>query len=206
MADERKKRWLPGPGQALAYLILITFVIAPFESARAMMGGAAAFAGIYALEILAAVFIHEFGHAAAAGILKWRVHLIAIGPIGYHPDRKSFSLKLNRARVDLLGSVSAWPREGKPQIASRAFVAAAGPAANLLAAMVMLGIISKVEMVSKGEALMGSFGIVSLGLALANLVPFKCLSGEKSDGAMIVEFLRQRAKRLISSARRSLEP
>lgn len=62
------------------------------------------------------ILVHEMGHAIAAWSLKYRVHFIAIGNVGFNPERREFMEVKDYSKNEIAGFVQyspQWPLNGR---------------------------------------------------------------------------------------------
>lgn len=129
--------------------------------------------------------IHELGHAAAAVKLGAAILVFAVWGIAYSFTEKRLSTKGGRGH-EIAGYVRyASPAGQKLSLREHAFIAAAGPTANLLTAIPALAC-DQFHTSSIPQGVLTIFAILSAGMAAANLIPF---SG--SDGFILRQYLRR---------------
>lgn len=135
------------------------------------------------------VLVHELGHAAIAVRLGARVSRIVVIPFEYQVERRR--LKLSKpTRQHEVGGFVAYRLDTIMARRKHKLIAAAGPVANILLALAAAGM----GVVAGEETLPGSLttalAILSMGVGLANLVPFK-----GSDGSVLFRFRSARSMR-----------
>lgn len=166
----------------VAIIIVTDFAIDP----QAILLIAVLIAFVY---FIICVFIHEIGHAIAAKLVGWRVHLIAIGSWAFSPRRKKiFRIPRSSDSKKLAGWVLATPpRESGWDKGAIPFLFG-GAAGNLLAGVLLINF----ALTTYEEEL--HFSVVLIGLAassvllaVANLVPTSMRSGWQSDGARLLK-------------------
>ena len=140
---------------------------------------------IDALLAFVAVLVHELGHAAVARRLGADVHSIAVWPFELRLRPRKLRMKWRVGKGDLGGYV-AYTLDRIAARRKHMAIAAAGPAANLLLALVAGLLAEQVGLQTLAGTLFGALAMLSLGMGLANLVPFK-----GSDGHQILQRLRQ---------------
>lgn len=142
-------------------------------------GGFIARIGISALLSFLVVLVHELGHAAAVVRLGGRVSRIVVVPFEYQVQRRRLGMS-KTSRGHEVGGYVAYTLDTIMARRKHKLIAAAGPAANILLAIVA-GIASGF---AGTETLPGTLAaalaVLSFGVALANLVPFK-----GSDGSVL---------------------
>ena len=145
----------------------------------------------FSLLALAAVLIHEAGHAAAAVLLGFRVIAVRVGPFQIKRP-KSWNWTLSRNDV-LSGFVQAQFRELPGRWARWRCLAffLAGPFANIGPALLTAPLLRGD---SAAANLLSLFMLVSALVGTANLIPFRT-RGIRSDGAKICQLLFTRKKR-----------
>src|SRR5215472_8774022 len=86
----------------------------------------------FLLFFVAAVFLHELGHAAAAVMVRFQVQSFAVGPVMMH--REAAGLRFRRTRIKIGGLVTIVP-VGLHDLAKRMLiVVTGGPASSFLLA------------------------------------------------------------------------
>ncbi|NIJ18569.1 Zn-dependent protease [Sphingomonas naasensis] len=142
-------------------------------------GGFVVRIGVDLLLAFMVVLVHELGHAAAAIRLGGRVSRIAVFPFDYQVARRR--LGMSRAmRGHEVGGYVAYTLDTIMARRKHKLIAAAGPAANILLAVVAGLASSFAEPKTLLATLAAALAILSFGVALANLVPFK-----GSDGSVL---------------------
>jgi hypothetical protein len=163
-----------------------------FGAAFAMGGGG--LWSVLALLFMGAVFftallVHELGHAYAARRFGWPITLVAVAPVAY--DMRTRRLRFwMRAGEGFGGVVECRPLPGRSYRARLAWLAFAGPLANLLLALIVV-VLAQIPFVNRVAMIFAPLGAVSLFLGIGNLVPFKTRRGARSDGWMILRALRE---------------
>jgi hypothetical protein len=178
-------RWLrlgDGLGRLLTYFagLLAAYVLSPFPRHLCAWAIVALIAGITAAFLLGVV-VHELGHVLAIRLAgEWPSAIHLMGP----PDRVAFSVGALRIGLGIKpgGEVE---YEGKGLSAAQdALIAAAGPAADLVTAPLVL-----LLPIPRWAAVYCAVIVAASGLA--NLVPAKTENGALSDG---VTLIRARAR------------
>lgn len=153
-----------------------------------LMALVAGFGAVFLLSSL----VHELGHVAAirlAGSRPTAIHLL--GP----PDRVAFHVGSLRVGLGISrpGSEVEYPGDGL-SVLHDALIAAAGPAADLVAAPLLL-----LVPIARWAAVFSAVTMAAYGLA--NLVPAKTADGQLSDGVVLI---RARARSRVSADIREL--
>jgi hypothetical protein len=143
----------------------------------------------FLLSFVAAVFVHELGHAAAAIIVHFQVQSFTVGPVMMH--REAAGLRFRRARIKIGGLVTIVP-VGLHDLGKRMLVVVVGgPASSFLFAALAFA-----SGRSFGEPLQSSWmnplSVVSGALGILSLIPMR--SFYRSDGAQIWDLLRSPEK------------
>ena len=128
------------------------------------------------------------GHALMAWCLKYRVHFIAVGTLGFNPYARKFEAVKDFQSNEIAGFVEyspIWPVKDKWGEIS---ISAAGPAATALFALFLFILDITIEH-NVGHGLKYLAGIASLD-AFFNLLPFKTSEHNNSDGRQILKSLR----------------
>jgi len=128
------------------------------------------------------VTVHEVGHAAAAYLVGWRVHLIVVWPIGYLIQRGTFRLVSRAERKHLSGWVMATPPVGPHWDRGRAAFYFGGAAANIICAAICFGALDAFSGMTRG--LVAALGVISAAMAIGNLIPSEV--PRRNDGAMLL--------------------
>lgn len=180
--------------RALAgFLFLIVGVAVSFVWGSYMRGDAGWIIGLLVVACLSfvAVLVHELGHAVAVWALGGRVKRIVALP---------FSLQLRPRRW----SIAAWPKGSDlggyvsyelntiDRHRKTSLIAFAGPAANFLLSFVAGMLVGVFPSTSLPHHLLVALAILSTGMGLANLVPFR-----GSDGDVMLRAIRLRLERRV---------
>lgn len=206
----------------LAYLI-VNFAIWSALPSIHLGGGFLARLVTVLLLMFVVTLVHELGHAAAVRWLGGQIKVIMVTPFHLQFKPRRLKLAMPAGRGDIGGYVSYTldridPRRG------HAIIAAAGPAANLaLAALAMLVVamlaephVATVVSESSGmmhdarfpsdasiqawlfrrqySALAHALAVISGGLALFNLIPFKGSDGDHILFALSARYRRARTR------------
>lgn len=169
--------------RSLAYCILglpMTFVwTASHDILRGHFAAFMLFVVLFATDVFVSVLVHELGHAWAATLCGWRISCIAVFPLSYHPKTRRLRFWTGFSG-DIGGAVvlAAAPIRSRSRVA---LFVAAGPAANLLFAAVLLLLVGALHDTSIQNAI-ASTAMVSLLLGIGNLLPFRTRGGLSSDG------------------------
>ena len=144
--------------------------------------------------LLIVVVIHEAGHAIAVLSFGLRLRKIAVWGVGYSFRERRFGPQVHGMghRVDGFVEYDATSAPVKPH--QRAWVAAAGPAANFFSAAVV-SILYPID--SDAYRTLNEFAFLSLFAAAGNLVPFR-----GSDGRQILEVIKAWRRRSKAKANR----
>lgn len=155
------------------------------EAHRWQLGGVGAGLFILAL-VFVAVLIHELAHAAAAAAMGARVSRIVVVPFEYTLRPRKLGFLKHRVRGDLGGYVS-YTLDRIEARRRHAIVAVAGPLANIATGMAAAGIpsLGDSRYLSAVSAVATAFAILSVGMGLANLLPF-----DGSDGTRLLRYFR----------------
>jgi len=141
-----------------------------------------------ALLCFVAVLVHELGHAAAAHRLGADIRAIVVLPFEYSMRQRRLRLKWRAGAGDLGGYVS-YVLDRIDARRKHMLIAAAGPVANLLLALLAGTGAALIGGATLPGALLGALAFLSAGMGIANLVPFK-----GSDGHHILQGLRAGAR------------
>jgi hypothetical protein len=143
----------------------------------------------FLLSFVAAIFVHELGHAVAALMVRFQVQSFTVGPVMM--QREAAGLRFRRTRIKIGGLVTIVP-VGLHDLGKRMLiVVVGGPASSFLFAALAF-----VAGRSFGEPLQSSwmnpFSVVSGAFGILSLIPMR--SFYRSDGAQIWDLLRSPAK------------
>jgi len=143
------------------------------------------------------ILIHEAGHAFAARLTG---KIVSEARIGSGPVRR-------RLRIgDVIFEIRAYPWMGglvkffspseQSSRAAEAFIIAAGPFANIAAAVVAFGLSYFFQTLGVVAAALAGFGIFNMFIAIYNLVPRSAgdIESVPSDGRQLLDTLKPRAK------------
>jgi Zn-dependent protease len=131
-----------------------------------------------------AVLVHETGHATAAWRLGADVRSIVVLPFELRLHPRKLRARWRVGSGDLGGYV-AYTLDRMDARRKRLAIAAAGPAANFLLALIAGAMAGQLRLTTLPGTLLGALAILSAGMGLANLVPFN-----GSDGRHILDSLR----------------
>jgi Zn-dependent protease len=169
------------------FVLLITSVAAmsALEAHRWMLGWAGSALFILAL-VFVAVLIHELAHAVAAAAVGARVSRIVVVPFEFTLHPRSLRLIRRPVRGDLGGYVS-YTLDRIEARKRHAIVAVAGPLANVITGMTASGWTSLggARGLAAAPAVAIAFAILSVGMGIANLIPF-----DGSDGMRLLRYFR----------------
>lgn len=136
----------------------------------------------FLLSWLVLVAIHEFGHALMAWICGWGVNRIVVGF-----GRPVFQFKIQNTPVEfrtfpIEGFVEPYPRDLHSPRLKDALIYAAGPGIELLAAFMLMLLISRPVMFTLTENLgvlaVQAFACAAVTGAILNLIPMSVQSGD----------------------------
>jgi hypothetical protein len=145
---------------------------------------AEAFAGL-CVYTLAAVLIHEAGHAAAGLLFGFEIRAVRVGPADLKRQNK-WIWGLNKERWDSGFVMVQFRNLPGPLAGLRCFAfILGGPAANLCLALVLASFSSGSTLFGRG---CGYLMLVCILLGVTNLVPFRSKLG-LSDGAKLLSIL-----------------
>ncbi|HWU95229.1 MAG TPA: M50 family metallopeptidase [Sphingomonas sp.] len=130
------------------------------------------------------VLVHELGHAAAAWRFGADVRSIVVFPLELRLRPRKLRTKWKAGKGDLGGYV-AYTLDRIDARRKHLVIAAAGPGANLLLALVAGLAARQLGLTTLAGTLLGALAMLSAGIGLANLVPFK-----GSDGQHILQGFR----------------
>jgi hypothetical protein len=160
---------------------LLGIQIPPHQSTSAEIASGAVLLAAF----LAGTVFHELGHAAAVRFAGERVLGIQIGgtfaSVTFHLGQVPVSVGIGL----LAGGGSVTYQSNRVSAARRALVAAAGPAANVLAALCCLAL-----PVPRWEA--SFLALAVLASAVADLAPARTGDGHTSDGFKLLQFPAER--------------
>jgi hypothetical protein len=131
--------------------------------------------------------VHELGHAVAARLVGWRVHVIAVGAFGYRPHRKRFERNPNPHPGDRWGWVLATPPIGSDWDTGRATVFLGGVAANMLCAAICSAAMATLPLSLLPYGLIEALAVISFAMAISNLIP--CKKPRPNDGAVVLDLV-----------------
>ena len=125
-----------------------------------------------------AVFVHELAHAVTANALGGQVARIVVFPIEFVVATRKIRFTRHWGRTDLGGYVT-YSLDRIEAAKRHAFVAAAGPGANIVTGLLVGArvVTSHTGDIPAGPALGAAFAILSVGMGLANLLPFEGIDG-----------------------------
>lgn len=137
------------------------------------------------------ILVHECGHAVGGLSLGMRLRMFAIGPLQWRLEKLKWKFEFTRAmllRPD--GAVGLLPSSSTSPNWYGAFIAAAGPAANLVTGVLALSVatISPPNALLQLHGQLALFGALSVVVAVGNLIPFR-FGQYYSDGAHLYQHL-----------------
>lgn len=191
------KEWLAGIwNQIVGVVTFLSMIVAAIYPAAVISNGhpgvAAAAALMLAVIFPICIFIHEIGHAVAAWLVGWRVHLIVVGSRGFAPRGRKF-LRVSRQcrQKDLGGWVHTTPPPNSVPNKGAITVILGGAMGNLVLAALLLPVVTMLSDVEKHlYAVLVSLGGISVIYAIRNLVPTWSLGGWQSDGASLIRVIK----------------
>lgn len=137
-----------------------------------------------------AVVIHELGHAAAAKAIGWRIHFISVSGFGYAPVARRWRRAASVLQQDIGGWVLATPPRGRDWSDGHGVLAAGGPLANAVTGGAALIAAAGFDRFTHAGSALEAFGLISILIAIANLIPVRTSEGGASDGALIWAVLK----------------
>ncbi len=152
-------------------------------------------AALYLAESRLAFLIHELGHAAAALFIGRRTHIIAVLPISFLVKQKKFVFKNPIGTRDIGGFVFATPPVGGDWRRGEWIFILGGIAANAISSLVAFLLAESGNLGTSFQAAVGTFGLLSLVIAVINLVPIWGPRRLRSDGAHLIDILLGRVDR-----------
>jgi len=199
----RRARTAPAALHALSVLgVFLVGIIASGWLARALAGSSVSYLVVPAAYV-AAVLVHELGHAAGGLMVDFRVVCLLIGPARVEWSRAGrVVLRLNRRLSLWGGALGSVPRvhpsdDGLDTFRRRMVtVLAGGPVGSVVAGAVALG----VSLVSRGPvprpfgngmSWLQFLALCSLVVGLGQVVPIR-IGSQRSDGLRILRLLRAR--------------
>jgi Peptidase family M50 len=141
--------------------------------------------------LLTITSIHEIGHAIVGMICGMKLRAFFIGPFQWHVRDAKWGFEFKPKGLILADGVTALiPGNGKLSPRQYLTMMAAGSLANVLTGSLALFLIlgSGVALPAPVTGFVALFGAWSLGLAAANLIPFRTPQGY-SDGAVVLQLL-----------------
>lgn len=126
--------------------------------------------------------VHELGHAAAVVRVGGTIKSIMVFPLQWRVGRRRLGFAKLSGQGDVGGFVSYSLNRINPR-RKHMIVASAGPTANLAAAAVAV-MVAQADIFGAVSAMVVAFALLSLGTAVANLLPFA-----GSDGSIIARGL-----------------
>lgn len=154
--------------------------------------------------MLAYTALHEFGHAAMAWTLFFRVSAIAIGPMRFWHDGRAWRFRFNgKALWDNTGYVRAVPGSDDSLLMKYIAITAAGPALSLISGLLLL--LAFFTMPGSGWErwwwLVAGNAVLGIFDGVVNLLP-----AGNSDGRMLYHLLKgtSEGEQLLDSAKISM--
>lgn len=145
---------------------------------------------------LPAVFVHELGHALAAGAVGWRVWVFNVGPFSLRLRPKPHIIIDGAERYDAGGYVLATPKNERAYSRWRNIAfSAGGPIASLGAVLLLYPLALSLSGGNDAETfvagIMVAFCATSLACAALTVWPFVGKVGHPNDAMQIVLWLRR---------------
>lgn len=166
-------RWVAWIVMAVAYLGASTALSTIFWAHEPLVRYALAMVLIFFVTL-----VHELGHAIAVARVGGTLKSIMVFPLQFDLRTRRFGF----ARLNHRGDVGGYVSYSIDRIDARrkhVIVAAAGPAANMVGAGIGI-LLVQIEQLPTESAIATGFVLLSLGAAVANLIPFT-----GSDGAAV---------------------
>jgi Zn-dependent protease len=155
----------------------------------------------YFLALLLAVVAHELGHLAAGWMVGFHFNSITIGPFSLHMEYGRMKLRIRRTMP--AGGYAGMQIDRVSRLRRRLLIfSVGGPLANLLSAAITWVFLAYTPVNGTWlSAFADLFGMISLILGVANLLPFR-LGVLYPDGARIwmLWFSRAKARRWLCNA------
>ncbi|MEP9360468.1 site-2 protease family protein [Sphingomonas sp. KR3-1] len=139
---------------------------------------------IDALLSFVAVLMHELGHAGAARHFGAQIGAIVVLPFELKMKPRRLRVRWRAGGGDLGGYVT-YRLDRIDARRKHMAISAAGPVANLLLALAAGAVAAQLGTATLAGTLLGALAMLSVGMGLANLVPFR-----GSDGAHILQGFR----------------
>lgn len=175
---------------------VLSMIVAAIYPASVISNGhpgvAAAAALMLAVLSPICIFVHEIGHAVAAWLVGWRVHLIVVGSRGFAPrSRKFLRVSRQHRRKDVGGWVHTTPPPNSAPNKGAITVKLGGAMGNLVLAALLLPVVTMLSDVEKHlYAILVSLSGISVIYAIRNLVPTWSPGGWHSDGASLIRVIK----------------
>jgi hypothetical protein len=193
-ADEVAELWMPSPwvmrisALAAAGVIWIACVLAIILCMAAWSDSEWPLPSMLATFVVlgaATTAIHELGHLAAGRLAGMHLIRVQVGFIDALATRRGWRVRLKRPQF-VHGMVVALPDLSRPLSTQLAQLAAGGPAANLL-----IAVIAGVGATFVPPSAMAVLAVMNAGVGIGNLLPtHKHLS---SDGLTLLQLMKRRA-------------
>jgi hypothetical protein len=181
-------------GATAVVFILVTFIYVAAAPGRMAAGTGCLFALV---GLCLAITLHELGHALAALMCRHRVLVFAVRPVAWNLPNRSVALMAKGYEPGTGGLVVHVPRDaGALTVGRSAIITAAGPLANIAAAIAAFAIAGRYPSPPfyqgfQIDAAGTAFGAQSLWLAIVNLLPLS--QNRPTDGAKLLGLLRRPA-------------
>lgn len=179
-------------------LLTILVLLPPFGAASEILvprGGyfrLAVIGALYLGEGWFVILIHELGHALAAWVTRRRVHMICVFPIAYLFKARKFTLLPKQNMGDVGGFVLAMPEPSDDGRRGEALYVLGGVLANLATSAVTFATISTRLLGRNFDPFVGTFALLSLVVAIVNLLPIWGPGLARTDGAHLIDLIRGR--------------
>jgi hypothetical protein len=183
--------------RTFAGLIALFALLPPFAAAGQILDPREYFqlplaGALYFGEFWIAVFVHEIGHAIAARMSARRLHIICVWPIAYLARAQRLTWFPKQGMGDIGGFVLATPSLGSDWRRGEVIFALGGVLANLASSAIAFAIIGGQFFGHRSDPFVGTFAVLSLVLAILNLVPIWGPRLARSDGAFFLDAIRRR--------------
>lgn len=176
-------RWILG-----IPVLLVIFIASANAAGELVREGAQGLAFLLFFAILyLCVFAHELGHAVAAMLYGFRVHMFAVGPIAYRPVPRKFSYMTRNQTGDMAGFVVALPPETADRRLGWTMLSLGGPLASYAFAAACFGLV----LIAPGTwaPLAKAVAVSSAALGLGATIPCWGPGTRRNDGANFVDRL-----------------
>ena len=174
--------------RSIAWVVLVLTSIAAqgaMVQSSLHLGSLGAYLVVLLIGVVA-VFIHELAHAIAATAVGGQVHRIVVFPFEFTLASRRLRIVRRWGRGDLGGYVS-YTLDRIQARRRHAIVAVAGPLANIATGIVAGNVLAGGgrSQLPPGIAVATAFAVLSIGMGLANLIPY-----DGSDGMQLWRYFR----------------